>query len=904
MSGCRCDGQRTLSLFTRLACVAGLLMVSLIVRAEDAPPSPADPEEEVVEAPEVAPRESKENKPDPEAKNDEADAKKDKDKKKTLEDTVEAFEKIDGLLTLYRDPENGALFMAIRDDQLDQEFVYFSYAENGVVAARAFRGAYRDQAVIHFEKYFDRVNIIEENTRFYFDPDSALVGASDANISPAVKASLKIEATSEDESTYLVKMDPVLLSEALQKIAPNGDPKKKPFEQFSLGKLAADKTRYRAIRGYPDNVNVLVDYVYNNEKPYVRGGAEVTDPRYVTLTFQHSFIKLPENEFQPRIDDARVGYFFDQVTDLTSDRAAPYRDLINRWHLKKKDPKKARSKPVEPITWWIENTTPKAYRKAIKEGVLAWNEAFEAAGFIDAIEVKTQPDDATWDAGDIRYNVLRWTSSPNPPFGGYGPSFTNPRTGQILGADIMLENVYVSNRVRYSRLFDVAAEVADAQAPEDNGVVDDVFDGELGKAQCAYGAELRQHLSFAATSMIATGRGGEVNRLVEEGLKELALHEVGHTLGLSHNMRSSQLRSPDEVHDPDVTQGILIGSVMDYAPTNLAPKGVKQGDFYTTRPGPYDVWAIQFGYQEDMQGQIRETHLARSAEPELAFGNDADDMRRPGRGIDPRVMIDDMSSDSVAYARQRFALISDVQGELLQKYSVPGETWAELRSAYLVLMRQMQQQARVVSRFVGGIYVNRAVSGTSDVAPYVPVPAEKQAEAMSVLADYVFSPNGALVEADLLQHLAAQRRGFALSNITEDPKLHQRMLSIQQDVMNHLLHPRVLQRLSDSGLYGNDYGPSKMMADLTDAIFSAEDNRQLSSFRQPLQIAYVERLLKILSPKGKNPFDRTARAVAYAQVKRIETWLNSAPQAGLSLEAEATHQYIQFLIDSALDQEA
>ena len=99
--------------------------------------------------------------------------------------------------------------------------------------------------------------------------------------------------------------------------------------------------------------------------------------------------------------------------------------------------------------------------------MLAWNEAFEAAGFIDAIEVKIQPDDAEWDAGDVRYNVLRWTSSPNPPFGGYGPSFTNPRTGQILGADIMLENVFVSNRVRYSRLFDVAASDLDGEAWED-----------------------------------------------------------------------------------------------------------------------------------------------------------------------------------------------------------------------------------------------------------------------------------------------------------------------------------------------------------------------------------------------------------------------------------------------------
>ena len=153
------------------------------------------------------------------------------------------------------------------------------------------------------------------------------------------------------------------------------------------------------------------------------------------------------------------------------------------------------------------------------------------------------------------------------------------------------------------------------------------LDGELGKSHCAFGASLRDQVSFAATAMAVIGRGSDVTRMVDEGLRELALHEVGHTLGLSHNMRASQLRSPDEIHNPDMTQGVLIGSVMDYAPTNLAPRGVPQGDFYTTRPGPYDTWAIQFGYQENMVGSVREEHLARSAEPALAFGNDADDMR-------------------------------------------------------------------------------------------------------------------------------------------------------------------------------------------------------------------------------------------------------------------------------------
>ena len=128
--------------------------------------------------------------------------------------------------------------------------------------------------------------------------------------------------------------------------------------------------------------------------------------------------------------------------------------MVNKWHLEKVDKTKDKSPPLKPITFWIENTTPLEIRPIIEKAVLSWNSAFEEAGFLNAIEVKIQKDDAKWNAGDIRYNTIRWTSSPNPPFGGYGPSFTNPRTGEILGADIMLEWVYLTNRVRYSEIFE------------------------------------------------------------------------------------------------------------------------------------------------------------------------------------------------------------------------------------------------------------------------------------------------------------------------------------------------------------------------------------------------------------------------------------------------------------------
>ena len=124
---------------------------------------------------------------------------------------------------------------------------------------------------------------------------------------------------------------------------------------------------------------------------------------------------------------------------MTSASVTPYRDVINRWHLVKKNSEAELSEPVEPIVWWMENTTPENIRDLIRTAALKWNEAFEKAGFKNALQIELQPDDSDWDAGDIRYNVLRWTSSPQPPFGGYGPSLANPRTGQIIAADIMLE---------------------------------------------------------------------------------------------------------------------------------------------------------------------------------------------------------------------------------------------------------------------------------------------------------------------------------------------------------------------------------------------------------------------------------------------------------------------------------
>ena len=188
----------------------------------------------------------------------------------------------------------------------------------------------------------------------------------------------------------------------------------------------------------------------------------------------------------------------------------------------------------------------------------------------DAVEVRVQPDDADWDAGDMRYNVLRWTSSPTPPFGGYGPSFVNPRTGQILGADVMLEYSFLTNRMRYAETFDVAtALLADAASAGDD--------------VCTLGAQMQAQAMLGAAALRARGASERDQRmLVEHSVYYLVLHEIGHTLGLNHNMRASQMLTPEQTTDFELTERVgLMGSVMDYPAVNLAAPGESQGVYYS-----------------------------------------------------------------------------------------------------------------------------------------------------------------------------------------------------------------------------------------------------------------------------------------------------------------------------------
>ena len=816
------------------------------------------------------------------------DKKSGKSDVKSINEVTESAERFEGLFTMYRDTVTGESWMAIPAEAFENEFIYFSQVEDGVLQTGNFRGSYRSNKIVTFHKHYDRIELHQENTGYYFDPESPLSKAEDANINSPILASLKILGEDSAGTTYLISGDALFLSEKISMIKPPS----RSGRKSALGKLSKEKTKITEFNNYPENLEVKVDYVYDNASPSVYASA-LTDSRYISVSYRHALLQMPEETgFTPRKDDGRIGFFMTQVNDMTSPNSTPWNDMIHRWRLEKKNPEAELSEPVKPITWWIENTTPYEFRDYIKTGVEAWNLAFEEIGFKNAVVVEIQPDDAEWDAGDIRYNVLRWTSSPSTPFSGYGPSFVNPRTGEILGADVMLEYAGMARRLWKSDVFETAGMHLSSRQQT----------AEMMNRCNAGDAMVGNTLFSLAAMQVRSFDDDEHKEFTRQTLHRLALHEVGHTLGLSHNMHASTMLTPDELKDPDVVAvNGMCNSVMEYPAINFALNPEDQTLYYDDSPGPYDYWVIEYGYSVGVEDENEEDNrleaiLSKSNSPLLQFGNDADDMRGAGKGINPDVNIYDLSSDPVAYASERCELVNELLQGFVDKYASSSKTFHDVRDAYLTLTGEYAIQLRVMTRQIGGVRYNR--TGTENIGdnkPYTPVSLEDQKKAVDALSKYAFAPNAFDAAEYSYAYLQAQRRGFGFFGSGEAPRIHARVLASQQEALYHLLHYNVLQRLTDSGMYGNDYDVATYMGDLTDAVFKTDLRKSVNTFRQQLQISYTELLIQALDPKTQ--YDRIAKSVILAELKRIDRIERDAYSPDALTRAHRAH--VRHLIDQA-----
>jgi len=817
----------------------------------------------------------------------------DKSDVKSISKITKDAEQFEGLFTMYRDTVTGESWMAIPEESLKKEFIYFSQVEDGVLQTGNFRGSYRSSKIITFHKHFDRIEVHQENTSYYFDPESPLSLAEHANINTPILASLEIIAKEGDDSIFLISGDALFLSENIAMIKPPS----RPGRKSSLGKLSSKKTKITDFNIYPENLEVRVDYVYDNDNPSVQASA-LTDSRYITVGYRHALMNMPEDGFTPRKDDARIGFFMTQVNDMTSTDLTPWKDMIHRWRLEKKDSSAALSEPIKPITWWIENTTPYEFRDYIKTGVEKWNLAFEKIGFKNAIVVKIQPDDATWDAGDIRYNVLRWAASPSVPFSGYGPSFVNPRTGEILGADIMLEFAGMTRRLWKSEIF---------KTNENSGGSNDEKTAREKTAEmmhrCEAGDMMARNTMFTLSAMKTLSYNDEEHiEFTRQTLHRLSLHEVGHTLGLSHNMHASTMLSPDELKDADkVAENGMCNSVMEYPAINFTLNPEDLTLYYDDSPGPYDYWTIEYGYSTGLSDIAAETArlekiLSKSNSPLLQFGNDADDMRGSGKGVNPDVNIYDLSNDPVAYASERCELVNHLLPQIVEKHSGLGSSFEEVRSAYYSLTGEYAIQLRVMTRQIAGVRYNRSgPANIGDGKPYTPVSLKDQKAALEALAKYAFAPDAFDAASSTYRYLQAQRRGFGFFGSPETPQIHARVLSAQRAALDHLLHRNVLRRLTDVSLYGGEYDLSSYLGDLTDDIFKTDLRTSVNTFRQGIQIAYTESLINALDPDKK--YDRISRGVIISELNRIDKFESGAHSPDALTKAHRFH--IKFLIEQA-----
>ena len=691
----------------------------------------------------------------------------------------------DGVFKVHRVGET--VYYEIPKTEFGKDFLWVTQIKRTTLGA-GYGGQEVSDRVVRWEQSGNRVFLKLINYDVVADPAKPIAQAvADAN-NPTILRTFNVAAVSSVGSP-VIDVSQFLLT---------GVPELSAQEQLGASGVDMSRSFIDKIVSFPQNVNVEVTQTVTAGRGTGPGRGPIRGSGGTIVTF-YSMVRLPEKPMMARLYDQRVGYFTTSQYDFGREEPkAVERDFILRYRLEKKNPGAAVSEPVKPIVYYVDPATPSKFVPWIKKGIEAWQPAFEAAGFRNAVVAKDAPskrDDPDWDAEDVRYSVIRWL--PSTIENAIGPNIHDPRSGEILEGDIQL----------YHNVQNLAAMWYFSQV------------GPLDPR--------------AKTLPLPDDLMG---RLIEQ----IVTHELGHTLGLRHNMKSSSLYTIAQIRDKQwVKDNGFTPSLMDYARYNYVaqPEDGIPVDDLIPKLGPYDKFAIMWGYKpvpssatpDDEKKTLNEWAKEQDARPFLRFmtGGTSESETYP---IDPgqqREAIGDI--DPVAATTLGLKNLQRVSDMLVAATTRPGEPYDDLADTYLQLVTQWRIEMGHVADLVGGVDTRELYPGQTG-ARFTTVSKAKQAAAVQFLLTHAFTTPKVLINPDVLQRL-------------EPYGAVSRVRSVQTSLLNSLLYAPRLDRMAEqAAASAAAYSPLQLLSEVRAGVWSELKTpaRGIDIYRRNVQRGYLD----------------------------------------------------------------
>src|SRR6056297_634472 len=727
------------------------------------------------------------------------------------------FEKDEGLFNVYKD--KSTYYYEIPDEMLGREMLMVSRIAK-TADGIAYGGMKNNTQVLRWEKRDDKILMRRVSFRNTASEELPVYEAvRNSNFEP-ILASFDVAALNADSTGSVIDITNLFTTDV-----PALGLQQYNRSRFQVRRVDGNRTFIEEIRSYPENVEARHILTYDAQNP-----PSNSDANTISLEINHSMVLMPEEPMQPRKPDARVGYFTVNKTDYGADaQKAKEVSHITRWRLVPKD-KEAYMRgelvePEEPIIFYIDPATPKEWRKWLIQGVDDWQVAFEEAGFKNAIYGKMAPtDDPDFSLEDARYPTIRYFASPIQ--NAFGPHVHDPRSGQIMTSAIgWYHNVMRLLRNWY--FIQTAAANPEARSVQ----FDDDVMGEL--------------------------------------IRFVGAHEVGHTLGLPHNFGSSAAVPVDSLRSPTYTSNHgTAPSIMDYARFNYIAQPGDGVTNFLPRVGPYDKWAIKWGYTwfgdtplEEQEEILHDWVLERADDPVFFYG------RQTGSKIDPRSQNEDLGDDAMKASSYGLANLQVITDALVEWTRQEGEDFEELEELYGQVLGQWNRYMGHVSQNIGGVYETRKTFDQEGPV-YEFVPRETQKEAMDFLRTHAFSDPSWILNQEILSRV---NQADFVDNFR----------GRQVSVLNNLIDPQRIARLIeyDNRLDEDVYSPYEFMDDVRGTIWTELDrNRAISVYRRNLQRAYIERmefLMGLSSYPSVNVSQSDIRSMVREQLEILQRDINN-----------------------------